>query len=202
MQILAARKYPNVRSGTLSLAESEIRRLAYAIKDPRSPSADFDAAAREMAQLIETPCWLIPIPDSNGSTRANAILASHIARHVALSAPGRGIKGEVSANNPPIQQSITPVCQVVQALRRTGPIESQCVRHRRNLPSTPPDEHNLKATIWTLGQRQIYFVDNVATSGNTMRAAHAAMQRGAGLVFADAGAVRRTRQTANAPTLL
>jgi len=177
MNILSARKYPNVRNGALSLAEAEIRRLAYAIKDPRSLSADFDAAAREMARLIETPCWLIPIPDSNGSTRANAILAAHIARH-------------------------RPGAQLVQALRRTGPIESQCVRHRRNLPSTPPDQHNLKATIWTLGQRQIYFVDNVATSGNTMRAAYAAMQRGAGLVFADAGARRRTHQTANAPTLL
>ena len=30
-------------------------------------------------------------------------------------------------------------------------------------------------------------MDNVATSGNTMRAAYAAMNRGAGLVFADAG---------------
>jgi hypothetical protein len=36
---------------------------------------DFETAAREMAPLIETPCWLIPIPASDGSTRANAILA-------------------------------------------------------------------------------------------------------------------------------
>ncbi len=73
------------------------------------------------------------------------------------------------------------------ALRRTRPIESQCARHRRNLSPTPPDAHGLKATLWSLGCRQVYFVDNVATSGNTMRAAHAAMNRGAGLVFADAG---------------
>jgi hypothetical protein len=192
MNILAARKYPNVRNGTLSLAEAETRRLAYAIKDPRSQSADFDAAAREMAALILASytqpstlspqpicCWLIPIPDCNRSTRANAILAAHIARHVNANAAGVG-------------------AQVVQALRRTGPIESQCVRHRRNLPSTPPDEHNLKAAIWTLGQRQIYFVDNVATSGNTMRAAYAAMQRGAGLVFADAGLSRRSAAKADA----
>ena len=50
MKILAARKYPNPRNGPLSLAETETRRIAYAIKDPRSPSADFDTAAREMAR--------------------------------------------------------------------------------------------------------------------------------------------------------
>ena len=165
MKILAARKYPNPRNGSLSQAEAETRRLAYAIKDPRSPARDFETAACEMAALIETPCWLVPIPASDGSTRANTILAAHIARHVA--APG--------------------TAQVAPALRRTAPTESQCARHRRNLPPTPPDAHGLKATLWSLGCRQVYFVDNVATSGNTMRAAYAAMNRGAGLVFADAG---------------
>ncbi len=162
MKILAARKYISLRQGPLSLAEAETRRIAYAIKDPRTPSADFDTAAAEMAPLIETPCWLVPIPASDGNTRANAILASLIAAR-------------------------RSGAQVAQAIRRTRPIESQCARHRRNLPATPADEHHLKATIWSLGHRQLYFVDNVATSGNTMRAAYAAMQRGAGLVFADAG---------------
>src|SRR5205807_6193407 len=106
MKILAARKYPNVRNGSLSPAEAETRRLAYAIKDPRSPSIDFDTAAREMAALIETPCWLVPIPARDGSTRANTILASAIARHRA------GV-------------------QTAQAIRRAKPIESQCSRHRR-----------------------------------------------------------------------
>jgi hypothetical protein len=205
MRILAARKYPNPRKGQLSLAESETRRLAYAIKDPRSPSADFDTAARAMARLITAPCWLVPVPDSHGSTRANVILCSHIARHVSLStsvplsATGRGVRGEVSGNNPVIQLSSNPVCQIAHALRRTMPIFPQCERHRRNLPATPPTEHHLKATLWSLGHRQVYFVDNVATSGNTLRAAYAAMNRGAGLVFADAG--NHTRN-ANEKTLL
>jgi hypothetical protein len=166
MNMLAARRYKSPRQGRLSQAEAETRRLAYAIKDPRSPSTDFATAAREMARLIETPCWLVPIPASDGSTRANTILASLIARHVA---------------------SAAGTAQVAQALRRTRPIESQCSRHRRNLPPTPPEEHYLKAALLSLGNRQVYFVDNVATSGNTMRAAYAAMRRGAGLVFADAG---------------
>ena len=174
MKILAARKYPNPRNGPLSLAETETRRIAYAIKDPRSPSADFDTAAREMARLIETPCWLVPIPASDGTTRANVILAAQIAQHC-------------------------PGAQLAQALRRVKPIHSQCARHRANLPATAPAEHHLKATIWSLGHRQIYFVDNVATSGNTIRAAFAAMNRGAGLVFADAGNHTRNR---NEKTLL
>ena len=174
MNILAARKYPNPRNGPLSRAEAETRRLAYAIKDPRSPTRDFDTAAREMAALIETPCWLVPIPASDGSTRANTVLASHIASH-------------------------RPGAQIAKAIRRTRPIESQCSRHRRNLPATPPEQHHLKAALSSLCHRQIYFVDNVATSGNTMRAAFAALQRGAGLVFADAG---HNSTAHNEPTLL
>ena len=162
MQILAARKYATPRNGPLTLEQTETRRLAYSIKSTVSPSIDFDTAAREMAALITGPCWLVPIPDSNGSTRANTILAAHIARHCAGA-------------------------QIAKALRRTRPIESQCTRHRRNLPATPPEQHALKATLWGLCHRQVYFVDNVATSGNTIRAAYAAMNRGAGLVFADAG---------------
>ena len=73
MNILAARKYPNPRNGPLSPAEAETRRLAYAIKDPRSRVVDFDTAAREMARLIETPCWLVPIP--NGPPHRNSLLA-------------------------------------------------------------------------------------------------------------------------------
>jgi hypothetical protein len=149
MTILAARKYKSLRQGQLSMAEAETRRLAYAIKDPRSSSSDFDTAAREMAALIQIPCWLVPIPASDGSTRANTILASLIARH-------------------------RPGAQVAKAIRRTEPVESQGSRHRRNLPPTPPEDHTLKAALSPLCHRQIYFIDNVATSGNTMRAAHAA----------------------------
>ena len=174
MRILAARKYKSLRQAPLSQAEAETRRLAYAIKDPSSPARDFETAACEMAALITAPCWLVPIPDSNGSTRANTILAAHIARQV-------------------------PGAQIAKAIRRARPIESQCARHRRNLPATPPDQHHLKATLWSLCHRQIYFVDNVATSGNTMRAAFAALQRGAGLVFADAG---HNSTTQTEPTLL
>ena len=90
MNILASRKYATPRTGPLTLEQTETRRLAYAIKTTASPSIDFDTAAREMAALITGPCWLVPIPDSNGNTDANTRLASFIARHVSLSAGGEG----------------------------------------------------------------------------------------------------------------
>src|SRR6476620_1887850 len=101
MNILAARKYPTPRNGLLSMEETETRRLAYAIKDRASSLADFDTAAREMAELILNSipqpstlnpqpfsCWLVPIPDSSGSTDANARLAHHIARYINANAAG------------------------------------------------------------------------------------------------------------------
>ena len=169
MVILAARKYPTPRNGPLSLEQAETRRLAYAIKTIASPCADFDTAAREMAALIlATPpgVWLVPIPDSTGNTDANARLASMIARHVMASAAG--------------------TAQVVKAIHRTRPVQSQCARHKLALGPIPPDQHHFARTRKALTLRQTYFVDNVTTSGNTLEAARIALGFGAGLVFADA----------------
>jgi hypothetical protein len=161
MNILAARKYPTPRNGLLSLEETETRRLAYAIKDLASPLTDFDTAAREMAALITGPCWLVPIPDSTGSTDANARLAHHIARYVTGA-------------------------QIAKAIYRTQPVQSQCARHKHALGPIPPEQHHLARTRKALTLRQTYFVDNVTTSGNTLEAARLALGFGAGLVFADA----------------
>ena len=161
MKILSARKYPTPRNGPLSIEEAEIRRLAYAIKDLASPLVDFDFAAREMAALITGPCWLVPIPDSTGSTDANARLAHHIARYV-------------------------PGAQIAKAIYRMQPVQSQCARHKHALGPIPPDQHHLARTRKPLTLRQTYFVDNVTTSGNTLEAARLALGFGAGLVFADA----------------
>jgi hypothetical protein len=167
MKILAARKYPTPRNGPLSLEETETRRLAYAIKTTASPCADFDTAARDMAALITGPCWLVPIPDSTGNTDANARLAHMIANHMA-SAAG------------------TPGAQIIKAIYRTQPIQSQCTRHKHALGPIAPEQHHFARTRKALTLRQTYFVDNVTTSGNTMEAARLALGFGAGLVFADA----------------
>ena len=176
MNILAARKYQTPRNGPLTLEQTETRRLAYSIKSTASPSIDFDTAAREMAALITGPCWLVPIPDSNGNTDANTRLAHHIARHVNANATGIG-------------------AQVVKAIYRTQPVQSQCARHKLALGPIAPEQHHLARNRKVLTLRQTYFVDNVTTSGHTLEAARLALGFGAGLVFADA-ATRRTQMQA------
>ena len=109
------------RDGQLSIEQAKTRRLAYSIKTTASPCADFDTAAREMAALITGPCWLVPTPDSPGNTDANTRLASMIA----MRCPG---------------------AQVVKAIYRTQPIQSQCARHKLALGPIPPDQHRLART--------------------------------------------------------
>ena len=170
MNILAARKYQTPRNGPLTLEQTETRRLAYAIKTTASPSIDFDTAAREMAALITGPCWLVPIPDSNGNTDANTRLASMVAMYC-------------------------PGAQLVKAIYRTQPVQSQCARHKLALGPIAPEQHHLARNRKVLTLRQTYFVDNVTTSGHTLEAARLALGFGAGLVFADA-ATRRTQMQA------
>ena len=191
MNILAARKYATPRNGPLTLEQTETRRLAYSIKSTASPSIDFDTAAREMAALITGPCWLVPIPDSNGNTDANTRLAHHIARHVSLSAGGEG-RGEVAPHQLSTLNPQLVVCQVVKAIYRTQPVQSQCARHKLALGPIPIEQHHLARNRKLLTLRQTYFVDNVTTSGHTLEAARLALGFGAGLVFADA-ATRRTQ---------
>ena len=170
MNILAARKYATPRNGPLTLEQTETRRLAYSIKSTASPSIDFDTAAREMAALITGPCWLVPIPDSNGNTDANTRLASMVAMYC-------------------------PGAQLVKAIYRTQPVQSQCARHKLALGPIAPEQHHLARNRKVLTLRQTYFVDNVTTSGHTLEAARLALGFGAGLVFADA-ATRRTQMQA------
>jgi len=170
MNILAARKYQTPRNGPLTLEQTETRRLAYSIKSTASPSIDFDTAAREMAALITGPCWLVPIPDSNGNTDANTRLASMVAMYC-------------------------PGAQLVKAIYRTQPVQSQCARHKLALGPIAPEQHHLARNRKVLTLRQTYFVDNVTTSGHTLEAARLALGFGAGLVFADA-ATRRTQMQA------
>ena len=160
MKILAAHLYPNRRAGNLSANEAETRLTAYALKDVRTPCAIVARAAQDMATLINTPCWLVPIPSSNGSLMANARLCAAIAQ-------------------------ARPGAQMASVIRRLQPIPSQCERHKASLPPTTPEEHHLAAVkSKALGLRQVYFVDNVSTSGNTLLAANMALGHGAGLVYA------------------
>ena len=170
MNIIAARLYVSPRTRALTPEETETRRLAYAIKDRRSSTADFAQAAVEMARLISGPCWLVPIPSSSGDTVANAILCMQIA-------------------------SFLQGARMAKAIIRTQPVESQCERHRRAAGPISPAQHHFKRAPKFLDALPVYLVDNVTTSGNTLQAAHDALGFGIGLVFADAGNRRQQMQT-------
>ena len=88
--------------------------------------------------------------------------------------------------------SAAGTAQVVKAIYRTQPVQSQCARHKLALGPIPPEQHHLARNRKVLTLRQTYFVDNVTTSGHTLEAARLALGFGAGLVFADA-ATRRTQ---------
>ena len=173
MRILYARKYVSPRSRALTEEEQETRWISYALKDWTAPehTLALQLAAREMSDLIHGigPCNLIPIPSSTGSTRANLLLARQIAHWI----PAR----------------------VIDCLQRMVPVESSCVRHRKNLGGLPPQDHRFKRDPrqW-LELAPTYFVDNTSTSGNTLQAAYNAFQFGTGLVFSDASTPHRRKQ--------
>ncbi len=165
MQILYARKYVSPRSRALTEEEKETRWISYALKDWTAPehTLALQLAAREMSDLIHGrgPCNLIPVPSSTGSTQANLRLARQIAYWI----PAR----------------------VIDCLQRTAPVESSCTRHKSNRGGLPPEAHHFKRDPrqW-LELAPTYFIDNTATSGNTLQAAHDAFQFGDGLVFSEA----------------
>ncbi len=146
----------------LSPVEKETRRIAYAIKDPRNRQ-EITAAAREMAQLV--PCAhavLIPIPASSGSIETNLALAQAIQRE-------------------------RPTLAVIPALRRRASVDSTCRRAKAGLPRLTVAEHQMARVLYRLPKdAPLFFVDNVTTEGNTLRAAWQCFKRGCGLMFADA----------------
>ena len=164
----SARRYISPRTRPLTSEEAQVRALAYAIKDPDCDQDLIDAAAREMAKLIEGERgYLIPVPSHTRSTKANRRLANAICHMT-------GNKFETT-----------------DILSRKEPTESACERHRNRLPPLPAEDHRIFLAypykITLTGSEKLYFVDNVVTSGNTIEACRRAlMGLGTGLVYADA----------------
>jgi len=164
----AARRYVSPRTRPLTSEEAQVRALAYMLKDLDCDKDMVEAAAREMAKLIEGERgYLIPVPSHTRSTVAIRRLATAIAFCT-------GGKFEVA-----------------DVLDRKEQTESSCVRHRNKLPPLRPEDHLIFLArpdrIALTGTARIYFVDNVITSGNTIEACRQAMLGlGTGLVYADA----------------
>ena len=137
---------------------------AYLLKSPACPREIVEACAEKMAALIRgEDVILIPVPGSTGDTSQNLWLAYRIAH---------AHQGEA---------------QVIDILTRSEPVESQCKRHRRGQAPLRPEA--LKITVRPhkpCALKRIYFVDNVTTSGATIRACHNAIGFGTGLVYAEA----------------
>lgn len=162
-------RYISPRSRALTLEESSIRRIAYGLKIP-TPEA-IESAAPGMAELLDDgPCWLIPIPSSSGSTKANLALCHAI-------------------------RKFHPAARIVIGIRRTHPVDSSSDRRRSGLMGLTVKQHAFQRCCPPLLRLPVWFVDNVVTTGTTLKAAHLAFGTGNGIVYADASSYALIRQT-------
>jgi len=152
-------KYVPLGCGIANPDEIETRRIARELKIPTD--AAIHIAAPEMAALIDGPCWLVPVPASDGSLAANLALARDIARFVS----GARVK-----------------C----AIGRLHPVEPSRNRRLRGLPRLTIEEHSIIRTAPPIQLLPLYFVDNVITTGTTNAACRRAIGWGTGLAYADA----------------
>jgi hypothetical protein len=81
---------------------------------------------------------------------------------------------------------LIPEARIVVGIRRVHPVESSCARRRRGLLGLSVVQHIFKRCCGPLLRLPVWFVDNVVTSGATLKAAHLAFGTGGGIVFADA----------------
>jgi hypothetical protein len=152
-------KYAGWGYGPPSHEEIAVRRTALDLKIPTDDA--IRKAAPEMAALIDGPCWLVPVPASDGTTAANNALAKAIAELISGA-------------------------RVICAVGRTHPVESSYRRRTRGLPGLAIDEHAIIRTVGPLKPLPVYFIDNVVTTGTTIAACRRALGWGIGLTYADA----------------
>jgi hypothetical protein len=162
--VLAARRYVSPRRRPLNQEEQEVRAIAYAIKNAEATDAIVLAAA-EIALLLPPnlpSLTLVPLPASCGCKKANLALSRAIS------------------------DAYGKAARVVDALERTVPVESSCLRRRRGLPGLRAIDHQfVRIRGWL--DLPVFLVDNVAATGSTIAAARRAIGCGTGLVWAEVG---------------
>ena len=161
-------KYIGAGCRTPNPEELEVRRIAQDLKIPTAEA--LERAAPEMAALIDGPCWLVPVPANDGTLTSNLALAQAIAAHVTSA-------------------------RVKCALRRLRKVESSCERRRRGLLGLSVGEHGIVRAVGPINMMEVYFVDNVATTGTTIEPCRRALGWGIGLTYADAS-TKKLLQTA------
>src|SRR5262245_38073197 len=165
-------KYVPIRYRTPSPEEIIVRHIARELKVPTEVA--IQVAAPQMAALIDGPCWLIPVPASDGSLIANLLLARAIAKLVL----GARVK-----------------C----AVNRKHPVESSFERVLRGRPPLTVDQHAMVRTAEPILLMPAFFVDNVITTGTTIAACRRALGWGVGLAYADASKPSRALLRTLAP---
>ena len=143
-----AAKYVPTGYRTSSPEEIMARPIAKDLKIPTVPA--IETAAPQMTPLIDGPCWLVPLPASNGSITANSMLARAIAELV----PGARVK-----------------C----AIGRAHPVESSSQRRTRGMLGLTVQQHAIIRTAGPMLFLPVYFVDNVITTGTTIDACRHAL---------------------------
>ncbi|MCE9614257.1 MAG: hypothetical protein K8T26_08270 [Lentisphaerae bacterium] len=172
MKIIAAHKYVSPRARPLTPEESDVRRIAYALKVP-TPEA-CATAARDLAPLLDaaeqrdTALVLMPVPASTGSVDANRQLANAIAAE--------------------LHRRYARQAHVRVTVGRKHPVESSCARRLRHLDGLTEAGHvmvRLAGPLTATGTAY-YFIDNMATTGTTLAACRHALGFGDAAVWADA----------------
>lgn len=158
-----AAKYVPIGNRTPSPEELGARRIARDLKVPTEEA--IAVAAPIMAALIDGPCWLVPVPASDGSLTANLALARAIA-------------------------DLVPGARVKCAVGRAHAVDSCSRRRLRGLPGLTVHDHAIVRTAGPMQALPVYFVDNVITSGTTVDACRRALGWGTSLAYADANTPR------------
>lgn len=140
------------------------RTIAIRIKNPADIQA-LEEAAEEMAAFVPEGAALVPAPSSSGKNSAMLVLAGMIADLV--------------------EDAI-----VVDAVRRIRPMPSKVLLRRagRSLPTFEEQVDSMELVEEVPPEREIWIVDNVVTTGDTVKAIEKLLGREANaIVYADAG---------------
>jgi hypothetical protein len=180
MNVFSAHTYVSPKRRALTPQEAAVRTVARELKCPDSHNdVLFQSAGHDMAvgllsslhpRMQSAHIMLVPVPSSDGTTKANHRLANAIADSL-------------------VAQGVLRRIFVRDVLTRQEPVMSSCLRRRAGEPGLPPEEHGIirKDRNGIQTDNLLLFIDNVVTTGATMKACHDAMMFGDGLVYADAG---------------
>jgi predicted amidophosphoribosyltransferase len=153
-EILYSHEYKSPRWSELTDEDTRVREISYNIKNSGNP--DIKVAARDMAELVNADNILVPIPTSKGDTSANLELSNEIAKIT-----GAEVK------------DILNTASERESNRELGKAMKQRI-HPKKMGLSLSD---------SVDSRKVLFVDNVSTSGASIRAAVNLINGGRGLVF-------------------